>query len=82
MSRWINIDELPTVIVYGSDGYITAYSERDVDEAESIDIVRCIDCRYCKESGGHANCNGWLTCKKQGRTVDEDDFCSRGKRNE
>lgn len=49
-----------------------------IDFAPSIDIVRCVDCRKCKEQGGYANCNGYLYCTRQKTMVDEDCFCSWG----
>ena len=51
-----------------------------LDSAPSIDIVRCRECRRVREDGGHANCNGYLYCRKWKTLVDEDGYCSWGER--
>ena len=51
-----------------------------IKEAPTIDIVNCINCRRCSERGGHANCNGYLYCRKWKTSVDESCFCSWGER--
>lgn len=51
-----------------------------VENTPSIDIVCCIDCRYCSERGGHANCNGYFICTNLNRMVDESDYCVWGRR--
>lgn len=53
-----------------------------IKQLEGIDIVKCVDCRKCKEQGGHANCNGYLYCTRQKTMVDEDCFCAWGERKE
>ena len=58
------------------DGVI--YIAQRIEEAPSINIVKCVNCRKCKEQGGHANCNGYLYCTRQKTIVDEDCFCSWG----
>lgn len=58
------------------DGVI--YMAQRIEEAPSINIIKCVDCRKCKEQGGHANCNGYLYCTRQKTMVDEDCFCSWG----
>ena len=45
-----------------------------------IDIVPCRECRRVREDGGHANCNGYLYCRKWKTLVDEDSYCSWGER--
>ena len=47
-----------------------------IEDAKAV--VLCKDCTKVREEGGHANCNGWLVCRYTGKTVNEDDFCSRG----
>lgn len=49
-------------------------------DAPSIDLVRCVECRKVREDGGHANCNGYLYCRKWKTLVDEDGYCSWGER--
>ena len=50
------------------------------DGIDAVDITYCKDCIECHEHGGHANCNGWLTCGILNRAVEEYDFCSWGRR--
>ena len=46
----------------------------------TIDLVRCAECKRVREDGGHANCNGYLYCRKWKTLVDEDCYCSWGER--
>ena len=63
---------------FKADIYALINEERDID---AVDIVLCKDCMYCHEEGGHANCEGRLTCSMHhGRIVDELDYCSFGRR--
>lgn len=48
-------------------------------EALEEQPVKCKECTYIKEAGGHANCDGYLLCKKWHRAVDAEDYCSWGK---
>ena len=50
-----------------------------IDDMDYTGVVECADCRYCTEMGGHANCDGYLYCKRQMILVDETCFCSWGK---
>lgn len=50
-----------------------------IEDALNIDIVFCPNCRFCREDGGYANCNGYLYCTKKKSLVNEDDYCSWGK---
>ena len=50
-----------------------------LENMDGIDIVYCKDCRWLKETGGHANCWGYLSCRRTGKDVDWEDFCSWGK---
>lgn len=59
----------------------------DVDKEELLkalelhrSLVRCGECRKVREDGGHANCNGYLYCRKWKTLVDEDCYCSWGER--
>ena len=51
------------------DGVI--YMAQSIEEAPSIDIVRCKECMYW---------DGHLLCKKKSRVISPDDFCSYGER--
>ena len=48
-------------------------------EALEEQPVKCKKCTYIKEAGGHANCDGYLLCRKWHRAVDAEDYCSWGK---
>ena len=88
MSRYIDADKLIRKYI---DTDIEKFSNSDVKivlenlkqnilKAPSIDIVRCGECRRVREDGGHANCNGYLYCRKWKTLVDEDGYCSWGER--
>ena len=47
-------------------------------EALEEQPVRCRECTYIKEASGHANCDGYLLCRKWHRAVDAEDYCSWG----
>ena len=84
MSRYIDTKWLEDNAKEYSLGYYD-YDEYAVplsalDSAPSIDIVRCGECRKVREDGGHANCNGYLYCRKWKTLVDEDGYCSWGER--
>lgn len=72
MGTWINLDDLPLGRVEWDD----------IFDAPSIDLVRCAECKRVREDGGHANCNGYLYCRKWKTLVDEDCYCSWGERKE
>lgn len=73
MSRWIEEKWLNKRIK-------DSYRERiGLDSAPSIELVRCKECRRIREDGGHANCGGYLYCRKWKTLVDEDSYCSWGK---
>lgn len=75
MSRYIDADALPR---HGQRGGIVHW--KDIENAPSIDIVTCRECRRVREDGGHANCGGYLYCRKWKTLVDEDSYCSWGER--
>ena len=81
MSRYIDSDALEYDTEWSEyhDGF-TAYSQMAIDTAPSIDLIRCVECRKVREDGGHANCNGYLYCRKWKTLVDEDGYCSWGER--
>ena len=65
MSRYIDIDDLPTGRVEWDD----------IFDAPSIDIVRCSECKYNPKG------MGWVSCPMTGaNTRKPDDFCSYGER--
>jgi hypothetical protein len=77
MSRYVKAD-----MVGCPCGYCEGYEEcqEEVDSAPSIDIVFCKECKRVREDGGHANCGGYLYCRKWKTLVDEDCYCSWGER--
>lgn len=49
-------------------------------DIEVNELVMCRSCIWLKEQGGHANCGGYLTCRKTGKEVDWEDYCSKGEK--
>ena len=56
----------------------TTLAVKELVDDEAFEIVHCTECRYCKEQGGHANCDGYLYCTRRKSLVDETCFCSWG----
>lgn len=82
MSRYIDADALITDLnkgLWGKD-WDKVLAEAIINEAPSIDLIRCVECRKVREDGGHANCGGYLYCRKWKTLVDEDSYCSWGER--
>ena len=82
MSRYVEVEQLTANLdngLWGKD-WDKALAEAIIEDAPSIDIVRCRECRRVREDGGHANCNGYLYCRKWKTLVDEDGYCSWGER--
>ena len=82
MSKWIEVEPLISDLdkgLWGKD-WDKVLTEAIINDAPSIDIVRCGECRKVREDGGHANCNGYLYCRKWKTLVDEDGYCSWGER--
>ena len=78
MTRDEAIDVLRMVTIMECD-------EERADEAIDMAIealeeqpVKCRECTYIKEAGGHANCDGYLLCRKWHIAVDAEDYCSWG----
>ena len=75
MSRWIDID----AVIYEhwhDDGYDTFVYCTDLENAPSIDIVRCRECKWYKANGTYQWC-GRLDSTARITAVD---FCSYGER--
>jgi len=70
--------------------YSLGYYEEDewaiplslLEEAPSIDIVRCRECRYCKKKRGTFKGEPitFYRCEENNRDVESDDYCSWGER--
>lgn len=96
MSRYIDADEFGRCLrnyrPYVDSGRSNAIQtevnqvldciEYEIEDTPSIDIIRCEECKRVREDGGHANCGGYLYCRKWKTLVDEDCFCSWGERRE
>ena len=67
MSRWIDADALPR---HGQRGGIVHW--KDIEDAPSIDIVRCKECKYYEAK------EDW--CYWRDEAITADDFCSYGER--
>lgn len=76
MSRYIDADALKPdyydEYVFGDDEYVVRYySETQIDNAPSIDIVRCKECYMCDEE---------MWCSFYDSIMESDDYCSYGER--
>ena len=80
MSKYVNVEDvLEHAQVNCEDaGFIMKLTDYLLDDAE--DIVHCKDCIYLKELGGHANCMGYLLCRKHNHWTDENQYCAWGER--
>ena len=80
MSRYISVDWLMDYFADDID-YYGKYVREDIeDNMPTIEIIPCRECRRVREDGGHANCGGYLYCRKWKTIVDEDNYCSWGER--
>jgi len=88
MSRWIDAEWLkelykPYESYNGKElavpiGAILA----NIDDAPSIDIVRCKECKHCKRKKGTFRGEPifFYRCAEHNRDVESDDYCSWGER--
>ena len=92
MSRYIDADALHDalkakqkwVVRCGdkhNEGYTYDQVHFTIDDAPSIDIVRCKECKYCK-TYYHSYDNIPSRCLRTLNDVNADDFCSYGSRSE
>lgn len=80
MSRYIDADDVANAIYLHFPSIRTMADARGViEEAPSIDIVRCRDCKYWRTRIDETNC-----CAREYATDHwcADDFCSYGERRE
>ena len=75
MSRWIDADALPR---HGQRGGIVHW--KDIEDAPSIDIVRCKECKRRYRSGYRGD-EYWV-CDFMDAKIKDDDFCSYGSSSE
>lgn len=89
MSRWIELEPLIADLdkgLWGKD-YDKALAEAIIQDAPSIDIVRCKECRHRvveEQSWSEYNeyCDLWCDGNGYWASVNADDFCSYGERSE
>jgi hypothetical protein len=79
-TEMVNLREVVETLIYMVDEDSDGVEE--VMQLPIIDLVRCAECKKVREDGGHANCGGYLYCRKWKTLVDEDCFCSWGERRE
>ena len=82
MSRYIDADALKEKFI-NSDANgialaIDKYALKCIDDAPSIDIVRCKECKWAKANGAYQWC-GRLDSTAR---ITADDYCSHGERKE
>ena len=78
MSRYIDADDVANAIYHHFPSIRTMADARGIiEEAPSIDIVRCAECRYWNTSGCR---DGVGECEWAYYMTKPDDFCSRGER--
>ena len=58
------------------------YMAQRIEDAPTIDIVRCKECRYCKRKNGTFKGEPiiFYRCEENNRDVESDDYCSFGER--
>lgn len=80
MSKWIDADALRAKLME----YIglTNGFDRAFNEAPSIDIVRCKECKYYDKFPTWSACTYWSGDPYEQASVNADDFCSYGERKE
>ena len=79
MSEWICVDDICIPSDENDWEELVAFADK-IAEQDSIELICCGECRKVREDGGHANCNGYLYCRKWKTLVDEDGYCSWGER--
>ena len=79
MSRYIDADALTQEIKQdiADNGLTERYVFYRINEAPSIDIVRCKECRKSHIDGKTTH---YLWCTEWGRSTDTFGYCERGKR--
>ena len=82
MSRYIDAEWLLNFFEPYPDDYHTPLGtlRACVDDAPSIDIVRCKECKFCEKN--KSIYRGAWYCSNHGDTTNLDDFCSYGERAE
>ena len=78
MSRYIDADDAANAIYHHFPSIRTMADARGIiEEAPSIDIVRCKECRYWQDYKDEHFCNNMYGLHED---TNADDFCSYGER--
>ena len=78
MSRYIDADDVANAIYHHFPSIRTMADARGIiEEAPSIDIVRCANCRKSHIDGKTTH---YLWCTEWGRSTDPFGYCERGER--
>lgn len=85
MSRYIDIDDISLRKTVAVGGLSAKALWRRIQQAPSIDIVRCGECKHRvveEQSWGEYNeyCDLWCDGNGYWASVNADDFCSYGER--
>ena len=87
MSRYVNADALgntivPMVGLWEDNEFYISYKRvfEIIENAPSIDIVRCKECKLHRTLRRKDNGEFYKWCRANFRRVDDDDFCSFGER--
>ena len=82
MSRWIDAEWLMNFFVDIPNNFTLTIGNlrATVNDAPSIDIVRCKECRRLTDETDEEDGYSWLWCQYWLREVNPDDFCSYGER--
>ena len=77
MSRYIDADALKDTHYNYATGELVPLAWADIENAPSIDIVRCKECRKSHIDGKTTH---YLWCTEWGRSTDTFGYCERGER--
>ena len=80
MSRYIDAEILKERLIKNIT--LTNAIDRSFNEAPSIEIVRCRECKYWKAYETWSECELWTDDPYEAAKTKADDFCSYGERRE
>lgn len=81
--RLIDAHAIPWRLSDDLELYVTKEAIIDLPTVDAVPVVHCKDCEYsCKDANGRT-CEGyWYELSEFAVAVQDDDFCSHGKRKE
>ena len=88
MSRYIDADALKYYGNHIGDEYEDRFHDaqwvyrNQIDDAPSIDIVRCKECKFWRAYETWSECERWTDDPYETAKTNADDFCSYGERRE